>query len=309
MPCGTNSNAQRSVSKISAAFAAPYCPDIASCGDQPEIDATFMTAAPVRPFICGSARRIIRTVWIRFRSMALRQSSSVLSAMRAPPPPPPTLLIRTSIPPKAATAAWTSPAASSGLLTSAAWAATSAVIARNAASASASGPAERAESIKRQPSAANALAVARPIPRLEPVISTILPASFRSMRSPLRLAFGDPGLHLVVVVGEIVLGDVVGGGRPDAVMPEDIAQRLVKMLGRIGPADIVRVQRKTPDTPVLRTFPIESVELVLDHLLEIIGLAVPGQHASVIGLARIRNVDEFLTTPDIDWPGLVVDDP
>src|SRR5262249_62197809 len=74
IPCGTNSSAQRSVSKISAAFAAPYCPDIASCGDQPEIDATFMTAAPVRPFICGSASRIIRTVWIRFRSMALRQS-------------------------------------------------------------------------------------------------------------------------------------------------------------------------------------------------------------------------------------------
>ena len=38
MRCGTNSSAQRSVSKISAALAAPYWPDIASCGDQPEID-------------------------------------------------------------------------------------------------------------------------------------------------------------------------------------------------------------------------------------------------------------------------------
>src|SRR5215472_14902055 len=309
MQCGTNSSAQRSVSKISAAFAAPYCPDIASWGDQPEIDATLTTAAPVRPFICGSVSRIIRTVWIRFRSMALRQSSSVLSAMRAPPPPPPTLLIRTSIPPKAATAAWTSPAASSGLLTSAAWAATSAVIARNAASASASGPAERAESIKRQPSAANALAVARPIPRLEPVISTTLPANFRSMRSPLSLAFGDPGLHLVVVVGEIVFGDVVGGGRPDAVMSEDVAQRPVEMFGCARPADIVRVQRKTHDTPVLRTLLIESVELILDHLLEVVGLPVPGEHSGVIGLARIRNVDEFLTTPNIDRPRLVVHDP
>ena len=58
----------------------------------------------------------------------------------------------------------------------------------------------------------------------------------------LRVAFGDPGLHLVVIVGEIVFGDVVGGGGPDAVMPEDVAQRLVEMLGGVRPADIVRVQ-------------------------------------------------------------------
>src|SRR5262245_15704638 len=82
----TNSSAQRSVSKINAAFAAPYCPDIASCGDHPEIDATLITAASRRRFMCGKACRIIRTVWIRFRSNAPRQSSSVLSAMRAPPP-------------------------------------------------------------------------------------------------------------------------------------------------------------------------------------------------------------------------------
>src|SRR5690349_15412257 len=43
MPYATNSSAQRSVSKISAAFAAPYCPDIASCGVQPEIDAKLVS--------------------------------------------------------------------------------------------------------------------------------------------------------------------------------------------------------------------------------------------------------------------------
>jgi hypothetical protein len=52
-PCGTNSSAQRSVSKISAALAAPYCPDIASCGVHLEIDAMLITAAPGRPFICA----------------------------------------------------------------------------------------------------------------------------------------------------------------------------------------------------------------------------------------------------------------
>jgi hypothetical protein len=56
MRCGTNASAQRSVSKISAALAAPYWPDIASRGDQPEIDTTLMTAAPVRPFMS----------WVRF---------------------------------------------------------------------------------------------------------------------------------------------------------------------------------------------------------------------------------------------------
>src|ERR1700719_2576881 len=87
MPCGTNSSAQRSVSKISAALAAPYCPDITSCGDQPEIDATLITPAPGRPFMCGRANRIIRTVWIRFRShRATRVVVSVVAKARAAPP-------------------------------------------------------------------------------------------------------------------------------------------------------------------------------------------------------------------------------
>src|SRR5205823_5551064 len=93
------------------------------------------------------------------------------------------------------------------------------------------------------------------------------------------LAFGDPGLHLVVVVGEIILGDVVGGGGPNAVMPEDVAQCLVEMLGGVRPADIVRVQRQTHDPSVLGTLAVERVELVPDHLLEVIRLAVPGEHA------------------------------
>src|SRR5215472_7960175 len=45
----TNSSAHRSVSKISAALAAPYYPDIASCGLQPEIDA-MLNATWSRPW-------------------------------------------------------------------------------------------------------------------------------------------------------------------------------------------------------------------------------------------------------------------
>src|SRR5438128_2558602 len=83
----------------------------------------------------------------------------------------------------------------------------------------------------------------------------------------------------------------------------------VEMLRGIGAPDIVRMQRQTHDTPVFRTFSVEGVELVLDHLQEVIRLAIPGQHARVIGLAGIRNVDEFLAAPYIDRPGLIVDDP
>src|SRR5215468_1206187 len=118
---------------------------------------------------------------MRLRSSALRHSSSVLSAMRAPPPPPPTLLTRISIPPKAATAASTSRAAWSGCPTSARQDATAMPSARKAASAAASGAAERADSTRRQPSAAKAVAVARPIPRLEPVIRATLSFSFKSI--------------------------------------------------------------------------------------------------------------------------------
>jgi len=43
-------------------------------------------------------------------------------------------------------------------------------------------------------------------------------------------ACGDPGRHLIVVVGDVILGDVVGGGVPHAIVAENIAQRLVEML-------------------------------------------------------------------------------
>jgi hypothetical protein len=46
---------------------------------------------------------------------------------------------------------------------------------------------ERADNIRRQPSAPKALAVARPIPRLAPVISTILSLRCRSMGQRLRV--------------------------------------------------------------------------------------------------------------------------
>jgi hypothetical protein len=69
------------------------------------------------------------------------------------------------------------------------------------------------------------------------------------------------------------------------------------------------VQRQAHYASVLGALAIERVELVLDHLLEVIRLAIPGEHPGVVGLAGIGDEDEFLAAADIDGPGLVVDDP
>src|SRR6266700_6140408 len=57
-------------------------------------------------------------------------------------------------------------------------------------------------------------------------------------------AFGDPGRHRVVAVGQVILGDVICGGVPDAIVAENVAQRLVEMLCGIRASDIVRMQRQ-----------------------------------------------------------------
>src|SRR5260370_27826021 len=122
----------------------------------------------------------------------------------------------------------------------------------------------------------------------------------------LLLIFSNPRRYLAVVVGDVILGDVVGGGVPDTVVAENVAQRLVEMLRGIRAPDIVRMQRKTHDTPVFHTFSVEGIELVLDHLQEVTRLAIPRQNARVIGLSGIRNVDELLAAAYIDRPGLIV---
>jgi hypothetical protein len=123
------------------------------------------------------------------------------------------------------------------------------------------------------------------------------------------LRSANPGRHSVITVGDVILGNIVGGGVPHAVVAENVAQSLVEMPCGIRAADIVRVKRKTHHAPVFRTFSLERVELVFDDLLEVIRLAIPAQHAGIIGLAGIGHVDEFLAAADVDRPWLIVDDP
>src|SRR6516164_117695 len=125
----------------------------------------------------------------------------------------------------------------------------------------------------------------------------------------LSAASSNPGRHLVIAVGDVIFGNVVGGGVPNAVVAENVPKSLVEMLRRIRTPDIVRMKRKTHHAPVFRTFPIERVELIFDHLQEVIRLTIPAQHARIIGLAGIGNVDELLAAAYVDRPGLIIDDP
>lgn len=128
-------------------------------------------------------------------------------------------------------------------------------------------------------------------------------------RSHLGSAFSDPGRYFVVIVSHVILGDVIGGRVPDAVVTENVLQRLVEILRGIGTPDIVRMKRQTHHAPILGTFAIEGVELVLDHLQKVIRLTISRQHSCIISLAGIGNIDELLTAPDIDRPRLIIDNP
>lgn len=128
----------------------------------------------------GATSRLIRTAGIRFRSIA-RCHSSALVSWKDVPVEPPTLLIRTSIRPNAASAASTTSRAPASVVTSATTAIASAPSARASAAAASRASFSRAQRATRQPSRASSSAMARPIPRLEPVTSAAFPLSPRSI--------------------------------------------------------------------------------------------------------------------------------
>jgi hypothetical protein len=97
------------------------------------------------------------------------------------------------------------------------------------------------------------------------------------------------------MVSDVAFGDDVGGGIPDAVMAEDIPQRLVAILRRVGAPDIVRVQCEAHHAPDFRTFAVERIELIHDHLQKIARITVPGQYGRVVRLAGIGTSMNF-------WP-------
>jgi hypothetical protein len=68
---------------------------------------------------------------------------------------------------------------------------------------------------------------------------------------------------MVVMVGDVIFGDVVGGGIPGNIMADDIPQRLVEIFRHVRSPDIVRMLQEANHAPAFRTFAVTRVELVL----------------------------------------------
>ena len=94
------------------------------------------------------------------------------------------------------------------------------------------------------------------------------------LREFLRVLHG-----LVVVVGDVVLGDLIGGGLPDPVVGHDVGQHVVEVFDAVGLADQERVQGDAHDPTTFRAFLIQPVELRLADVGEVLGgVVVVSQH-------------------------------
>ena len=127
---------------------------------------------------CGMAASTMRTVPSMSCSKFARQSASVR------PLPPETLETMLSMPPKASAEASTQAFSASPSPTSTAWPKAVTPLADSAATASFTWSSLRAQMATLQPSSASASAMARPMPRLPPVMSALLPFSCKSMLCP-----------------------------------------------------------------------------------------------------------------------------
>jgi tetratricopeptide (TPR) repeat protein len=85
------------------------------------------------------------------------------------------------------------------------------------------------------------------------------------------------GHGLVVVVGQIVLGDLVGGGLPHPIVGHDVVEDLGQVLHPVGPAHHVRMEGDAHEPPVLGALPVELIELGLADL----GVEALGHHWSL----------------------------
>src|SRR5262249_37761071 len=158
---------------------------------------TLRMRPPFDFFRYGSACLVVCTAAISFRLRILSHCSAE-SCSKAPGIRPPTLLTRISMPPSCEAASATNllqPSSLAKSVTTPAALTPSAWISFTAAS---SPCAPRPESATLQPSFASAVAIANPMPWLEPVIAAFLPLSPRSMLSPFLLAQRRGHVHVPV---------------------------------------------------------------------------------------------------------------
>src|ERR1035441_1057681 len=147
----------------------------------PVIEETITTEPPPEARRCGRPDRISSAAWPAFRAKVAVNSSSAALVRLPLPTVPPALATRWSRPPSAA-AIWSTAWFSAGVsVTSAAAVATEAPRSASRPAAVARPSASLATSPTAAPSATSASAIAKPMPRLPPVISTRRPRRSRSI--------------------------------------------------------------------------------------------------------------------------------
>ena len=94
------------------------------------------------------------------------------------------------------------------------------------------------------------------------------------MADSLRIKFCRVGHGIVVVIFDVVVGYLIGGGLPYAVMGHDVAQNLVQVLDAVGLANEEGMQGDAHDPPAFSTFFVKLIKLGLTNHGEIICLVM-----------------------------------
>ena len=80
--------------------------------------------------------------------------------------------------------------------------------------------------------------------------------------------------RLVIIVGEIVLGDLIRRRLPNPLMRHDVIKDLVQVLDAVRLADEEWMQGDAHDPPALRPLVVELVELGLANSCEVLHFVV-----------------------------------
>ena len=101
------------------------------------------------------------------------------------------------------------------------------------------------------------------------------------------------GHRFVIVVGEVMLGDLTGRGLPYPIVGHYVIEGLFKVFDPVGLPYHEWMQGNAHHPPALGSFLVQHVELVFAALKQVIALEAPPEDRPVVNLARIGNGDHL----------------
>ena len=101
------------------------------------------------------------------------------------------------------------------------------------------------------------------------------------------------GYRLLVVMSQVVLGNLVGGGLPYPIVGHDIVQHLGQVLCPMGAAHDIWVEGNAHQPAVLLTLAVELVKLGFTDLGIVVGLVVMPHQGGVIQFGGIGDTDQL----------------